>query len=87
MNYFNTPLKQSRDENFKIWFYNQVYLSLVFFLGTYAQMQIEATLMKDMELDKYNSILELDGYRSLVLIAIRYRDADDSDQPAEKSTS
>lgn len=87
INYFNKHLKHLADTDLKIWFDKQVYLALGIFLGACAQMQIDATPMEGIESAKYEAILELDGYRSLVAVAIGYRDDDDSNQPIQKPKS
>lgn len=87
VNYFNTYLKQLSDQDLKIWFDKQVYLSLGIFLAACAQMEIDATPMEGIEPDKYKTILKLEGYRSLFAVAIGYRAADDTNQPSVKPKS
>lgn len=87
INYFNTYLKQLSNQELKIWFDKQVYLSLGIFLAACAQMEIDATPMEGIEPDKYKTILEFEGYKSLFAVAIGYRAADDTNQPSIKPKS
>ncbi|WP_162845321.1 nitroreductase family protein [Flavobacterium arcticum] len=80
VDYYNQVLKPNPDEQIKRWFDKQVYLALGVFLSACAEMEIDSTPMEGIEPEKYNKILGLKGYHTLVAVAIGYRDTEDSNQ-------
>ena len=87
INYYNTHLKNLPAADLKVWFDKQVYLSIGVFLSACAQMQIDATPMEGIEPEKYAHILNLEGYRSLVAVAIGHRAEDDKNHPSTNPKS
>ncbi|MEO0790558.1 MAG: nitroreductase family protein [Bacteroidota bacterium] len=87
VNYFKNFVKPLPEEQIKSWFGRQLYLALGVFLSACADMEIDATPMEGIEPDRYDSILELKDYTSLVAVAIGYRDPEDFNQPDRKPKS
>jgi nitroreductase/dihydropteridine reductase len=85
--YYDTFLKPKGDTEIKSWLQHQVYLSLGFFLAASASLEIDSTPMEGVEYDKYNQILELQGYKTLFCVALGYRNPTDSNQPAQRPKS
>ena len=82
-NYY-TYKKPLGDNALNAWLINQVYIALGFFLSACATMDIDATPMNNIEENKYDDILQLDGYNTVVAAAISYRSSDERNQPAIK---
>lgn len=80
-NYYNNILKSKPEAEIKKWMQHQVYLSLGFFLAGCAAMSIDSTPMEGIEVDKYDEILNIEGYKPLFAVAIGYRSAADENQP------
>lgn len=80
--YYNGQVKNLPEAEIKAWLQNQVYLSLGFFLSASAAMDIDSTPMEGIERDKYDEILKLNGYKSVLAVSLGYRRADDSNQPS-----
>ncbi len=84
VNYFKDYVKPLPIEKINTWFSNQVYLALGVFLSACAEMGIDSTPMEGIEPDKYDDILALKDYTSLVAVAIGYRDPEDANQLSKK---
>lgn len=87
VNYFKEFLKPQSEAQIKAWFGLQLYLSIGVFLSACAEMGIDSTPMEGIEPKKYDKILGLDNYTTLVAVAIGYRDEDDFNQPSKKPKS
>lgn len=81
MGYYNKFIKPLSEHQIKSWMEKQVYLALGVFLSACADMNIDATPMEGIDTEKYNTILNLSGYTTLVAVAIGFRDTEDSNQP------
>jgi nitroreductase/dihydropteridine reductase len=79
--YYNRVLKPKGDEHIMTWMSSQVYLSLGFFLGATASLNIDSTPMEGIQADGYDSVLQDIGYKTLFAVAIGYRDQHDTNQP------
>ena len=86
-NYYLTYIKPLPEAEIKAWMSKQVYLALGVFLIACAQLQIDATPMEGIEIDKYDAILNQENYTALVAVAIGYRDQEDANQPDRKPKS
>ena len=86
-NYYLTYIKPLPEAEIKAWMSKQVYLALGVFLIACAQLQIDATPMEGIEIDKYDAILNQQSYTALVAVAIGYRDQEDANQPDRKPKS
>ncbi|MCK6608127.1 MAG: nitroreductase family protein [Flavobacterium sp.] len=80
--YYNQFVKSNSDEDIKVWFDKQVYLSLGVLLSACAEMKIDATPMEGIDTKLYDTILDSGNYQSLVAVSIGYRDANDENQPS-----
>lgn len=80
--YYNTYVKPLPEVMIKGWLARQVYLSLGYFLPACASLGIDSTSMEGIEMDKYDEILNVKGYKTLFAVAIGYRAADDNNQPS-----
>lgn len=87
VDYYNTFVKPNSDAEIKSWLQHQVYLSLGFFLSACASLGIDSTPMEGIQNEKYDEILQLDGYKSLFAVAIGYRDGEDANQPSRNPKS
>lgn len=87
MAYYNQFLKPLPEAEIKAWFQHQVYLSLGFFLAACASLNIDSTPMEGINVEEYQKILPLAGYKPLFAVAIGYRDAEDTNQPSVKAKS
>jgi nitroreductase/dihydropteridine reductase len=85
--YYNEFIKSKPEAEIKSWFEKQVYLALGIFLSACANMGIDSTPMEGIEPEKYDLILNNDGYQTLAAVAIGYRDIKDSNQPKSKPKS
>ncbi|WP_343632798.1 NAD(P)H-dependent oxidoreductase [Fluviicola sp.] len=85
--YYNTFLKPLPEAEIKAWLQHQVYLSLGFFLGACASMDIDSSPMEGIQADAYARILKLDGYKPLFAVALGYRNPEDANQPSVKAKS
>ncbi|BAX82485.1 NAD(P)H-dependent oxidoreductase [Labilibaculum antarcticum] len=85
--YYNQFLKPKTNEQKKDWFEKQVYLALGVFLSACANMEIDSTPMEGIEAEKYDKILGLEDYSSIVAVAIGHRDMEDFNQPEKKAKS
>ncbi|WP_294675010.1 nitroreductase family protein [uncultured Fluviicola sp.] len=85
--YYTTFLKPLPEAEIKSWLQSQVYLSLGFFLGACASMDIDSSPMEGIQADKYAEILKLNGYKPLFAVAIGYRNPEDANQPSVKPKS
>ncbi|CEN43101.1 NAD(P)H-dependent oxidoreductase [Capnocytophaga canis] len=81
VNYYHQVLKPKGDEQVHIWLNKQVYISLGFFLSACASMNIDSTAMEGIQNEKYDEILQEEGYQTLFAVAIGYRHEDDANQP------
>lgn len=79
--YFEEFVLSKGDDAARAWMGHQVYLSLGFFLSACASMGIDSTPMEGIMNDKYDEILELEGFKSLVAVSIGYRNPEDKNQP------
>lgn len=82
VDYYKEYLKPLPEKEIKAWFDKQVYLSLGVLLSACAVMKIDATPMEGIEPDEYDKILNNKGYKTLVAVAIGYRDPEDKNQPS-----
>lgn len=87
VNYYLQNVKPKGEEVAKKWLHRQVYISLGYFLSACASMGIDSTPMKGIQLEKYDEILQQDGYKTLFAVAIGYRDSNDSNQPDKNPKS
>ena len=85
--YYNQFIKNLPVESIEFWFEKQLYLSLGILLSACASMNIDSTPMEGIEPEKYDEILGLKDYKTILAVAIGYRDADDSNQPSIKPKS
>lgn len=84
LEYYNNHLKARPTQELRNWFGKQVYLALGILLSACAEMDIDSTPMEGIEPDKYNEILNLKGYETLVAVTIGHRAEDDFNQPSKK---
>ncbi|MFT6205394.1 MAG: nitroreductase/dihydropteridine reductase [Spirosomataceae bacterium] len=84
LEYYNAHLKSRPAEELRNWFGKQVYLALGILLSACAEMDIDSTPMEGIEGEKYDEILELNGYKALVAVTIGHRTEDDFNQPSKK---
>jgi len=82
VNYYNQFLKPKGEAEIKNWLQHQVYLSLGFFLSACASMNIDSTPMEGIQNEEYDTILKLNGYKTLFSVAIGYRNPEDANQPS-----
>lgn len=82
IDYYNQKMKNKDLNEIKLWFNNQIYISLGFFLSACADLGLDSTAMEGIEKDKYNEILDLKGYKTIVAVAVGYRDDEDFNQPS-----
>jgi nitroreductase/dihydropteridine reductase len=87
ISYYNEFVKPLSDEQIKAWFDRQVYLALGVFLSACANMKIDSTTMEGIETYKYDAILGLEDYHSIVAVAIGYRNNEDFNEPGKKTKS
>ncbi len=80
--YYNRMVKPRGEAYIKAWFGRQVYIALGVLLGACATMDIDATPMEGIETDRYTEILGLKDYKTIVAVAMGYRDPEDSNQPS-----
>ncbi|MCB0476121.1 MAG: nitroreductase family protein [Flavobacteriaceae bacterium] len=85
--YYNQFIKHQPEETIKMWFSDQVYLALGFFLSACATMGIDSTPMEGIQTGLYDDILQLEDYKTLFAVAIGYRSEDDANQPVIKAKS
>jgi len=74
-------------EQIKTWLDRQVYLALGILMSACAEMKIDSTPMEGIEPEEYDKILGLEDYKSLVAVAIGYRDEEDKNQLSIKAKS
>ncbi|CEN34359.1 NAD(P)H-dependent oxidoreductase [Capnocytophaga cynodegmi] len=87
INYYLQNVKPKGEEVTKKWLHRQVYISLGYFLSACASMGIDSTPMEGIQMEKYDEILQQDGYKTLFAVAIGYRDSNDSNQPDKNPKS
>ncbi|MFJ1473436.1 NAD(P)H-dependent oxidoreductase [Capnocytophaga cynodegmi] len=87
VNYYLQNVKPKGEEVTKKWLHRQVYVSLGYFLSACASMGIDSTPMEGIQMEKYDEILQQDGYKTLFAVAIGYRDSNDSNQPDKNPKS
>lgn len=87
VNYYLQNVKPKGEEVTKKWLHRQVYISLGYFLSACASMGIDSTPMEGIQMEKYDEILQQDGYKTLFAVAIGYRDSNDSNQPDKNPKS
>lgn len=80
--YYNSVLKPQSETVVKNWMQHQVYLALGFFLSACASMGIDSTPMEGIDINEYDNILKIDGYKPLFAVAIGYRNEADDNQPS-----
>lgn len=81
--FYQNAVKPRSEEEIKLWFKNQTYISLGFFLAACGTMGIDATPMEGIDNLEYDKILNSDGsYKSTFAVAIGYRDTEDTNQPS-----
>lgn len=87
VDYYKEFIKPKPDAEIKAWFDKQVYLSVGILLSACAEMGIDSTPMEGIEPDNYDTILGMKNYKTLVAVAIGYRDEDDRNQPSKNPKS
>lgn len=87
VDYYNEYIKPQPETEIKSWFDKQVYLALGIFLSACASMGIDSTPMEGIEPDNYDKILGQTTHKTLVAVAIGYRDPADQNQPEIKPKS
>jgi len=87
VDYYRNFLKELPQVEIQAWLSRQVYLSLGVFLSACAAMGIDSTPMEGIDTAAYDAILNLGDYRSLVAVAIGYRNPEDANQPALRGKS
>lgn len=87
INYYLQNVKPKGEGVTKKWLHRQVYISLGYFLSACASMGIDSTPMEGIQMEKYDEILQQDGYKTLFAVAIGYRDSNDSNQPDKNPKS
>jgi len=85
--YYNRFIKPKSKDDIRNWLSRQVYISLGFFLSACASMKIDSTPMEGIISEDYDSILNLGCYKTLIAVAIGYRDLDDTNHPDKKPKS
>lgn len=75
------------EEATKVWIEKQVYIALGFFLSACASMDIDATPMEGIEVDKYKEILNLKNYKPQFAVCIGYHDKEDLNHPSVTAKS
>jgi len=74
-------------DQIKTWLDRQVYLALGVLLSACAEMKIDSTPMEGIEPEKYDKILGVKNYQTIVAVAIGYRDENDKNQLSIKAKS
>ena len=82
VDYYNEHIKPLPTNQITSWFDKQVYLAAGVFLSACAEMGIDSTPMEGVEPDSYDDILNNTGHKTLMAVAIGYRDEDDKNQPS-----
>jgi nitroreductase/dihydropteridine reductase len=82
--YYENHLKPLPTEELRTWFGKQVYLALGILLSACAEMSVDSTPMEGIEGEKYDEILGLKGYKTLVAVAIGHRTDGDYNQPSKE---
>lgn len=80
--YYENFVKPRGEFGIKSWLQHQVYLALGFFLSACASLAIDSTPLEGIDNEKYDRILQLEGYKTLFAVAIGYRNPADSNQPS-----
>lgn len=80
--YYDAHVKPLPEAAIKGWMARQVYLSLGYFLPACASLGIDSTPMEGIDMEKYDEVLNLKGYKTLFAVAIGYRATDDNNQPS-----
>lgn len=80
IDYYNANLKPLGEDQIKAWFGRQLYLALGVFLSACADMEIDSTPMEGINTEEYDDILDSGDYKTLVAVAIGYRDKNDANQ-------
>ncbi|MFI3295636.1 MAG: nitroreductase family protein [Rikenellaceae bacterium] len=78
--YYESFVKPLPHPQIRTWFANQLYLSLGVLLSGCAVMGIDSTPMEGIDADRYDSLLGLENFRSVVAVALGYRDSRDHNQ-------
>lgn len=84
---YNKVLKPLGETYLIHWFEKQIYLSLGIFLSACASMDIDSTAMEGIDREKYNDILALKDFSTVLAVAIGYRDSEDFNQLHKKPKS
>lgn len=87
VDYYKEFIQIKPEEEINNWFEKQVYLALGVFLSACAEMGIDSTPMEGIEPGKYDAILGLENYSTIVAVAIGKRDPEDKNQPSLKPKS
>lgn len=85
--YFKNMEKSMPESEVKNWFVHQVYLSLGFFLGAVASLDLDSTPMEGILVNEYDKILQTKGYKTVLAVTVGHKDAEDSNQPSITSKS
>ncbi|MBV7441677.1 nitroreductase family protein [Weeksellaceae bacterium TAE3-ERU29] len=87
INYYNNFIKPLSEHGIKAWIHKQVYLALGVFMSACAEMQIDSTPMEGIQPKEYDKILNQTDYKTVVAIAIGYRDKEDYNQLSKNPKS
>ena len=87
INYYNSFIKPLPEHGIKAWIHKQVYLALGVFMSACAEMQIDSTPMEGILPEEFDKILNQTDYKTVVAVAIGYRDKDDYNQLSKNPKS
>ena len=87
INYYNNFIKPLPKHGVEAWIHKQVYLALGVFMSACAEMQIDSTPMEGIQPKEYDKILNQTDYKTVVAIAIGYRDKEDYNQLSKNPKS
>lgn len=82
IDYYNQKIKDNGTPEIRAWFKNQVHISLGYFLAACASLGLDSTPMEGIENDTYDQLLNLTDYKTIVAVAVGYRDEEDFNQPS-----
>ncbi|MFV0338779.1 MAG: nitroreductase family protein [Chthoniobacterales bacterium] len=78
---YNAARPSMSDEEIKVWFSRQLYISLGYCMAACVAMELDSTPMEGIEQDKYAEILDSAPYRPLFAVSVGYRVDDDENDP------
>jgi nitroreductase/dihydropteridine reductase len=80
MDFYKSNAKNNSEKDLKTWFEKQLYISLGVLLSACAQMQIDATPMEGIEPLQYDEIVGNENFKTVLAVAIGYRNENDFNQ-------